>query len=152
MWCTVWKGTAQDCIDHMQRIHKVPMSVKAANLARFFPPWTVTREQWADMMMPSISGVAIDTLFFSRVGSPLCHRYRIISQTGSHAAFRGTYLSRLRVFLEESDSAVVRRLHHQLARELAARIALPTEHSGECAIPICSQSPDCPTGRDGLID
>ena len=19
MWCTVWKGTAQDCIDHMQR-------------------------------------------------------------------------------------------------------------------------------------
>ena len=44
MWCTVWKGTAQDCIDHMRRIHKVPMSVKVANLARFFPPWTVTRE------------------------------------------------------------------------------------------------------------
>ena len=74
-------------------------------------------------MMPSISGVAIDTLLFSRVGSPLCHRYRIISRTGSNAAFRGTYLRRLRVFLEESDSAVVRRLHHQLARELAARIA-----------------------------
>ena len=127
MWCTVWKGTAQDCIDHMRRIHKVPLSVKAANLARFFPPWTVTREQWADMMMPSISGVAIDTLLFSHIGSPLCHRYRIISQTGSHTAFRGTYLCRLRVFLEESDSAVVRRLHHQLAQELAARIALPTD-------------------------
>ena len=55
MWCTVWKGTAQDCIDHMRRIHKVSLSVKAANLARLFPPWTVTREQWADMMMPSIS-------------------------------------------------------------------------------------------------
>ena len=126
MWCTVWKGTAQDCIDHMRRIHKVPLSVKAANLARFFPPWTVTREQRADMMMPSISGVAIDTLLFSRVGSLLCHSYRIISRTGSHAAFRGTYLRRLRAFLEESDSAVVRRLHHQLARELAARIAPPT--------------------------
>ena len=60
MWCTVWNRTAQDCIDHMQRIHKVPLSVKVANLARLFPPWTVTREQWADMMMPSISGVAID--------------------------------------------------------------------------------------------
>ena len=96
-------------------------------MARFFPPWTVTREQWADMMMPSISGVAIDTLLSSRIGSPLCHRYWIISQTGSHAAFRGTYLCRLCFFLEESDFAVVRRLHHQLAQELAARIALPTD-------------------------
>ena len=33
----------------------------------------------------------------------------------------------MRVFLEESDSAVVRRLHHQLAWELVARIALPTD-------------------------
>ena len=127
MWCTVWKGTAQDCIDYMRWVHKVPMSVKAANLARFFPPWTVTREQWADMMMPSICGVAIDTFLFSRVGSPLYHHYRIINRTGSHAAFRGTYLRRMHVFLEESDSAVVRRLHHQLALELAARIALPTD-------------------------
>ena len=23
MWCTVWKGTAQDCIDHMWRIQMV---------------------------------------------------------------------------------------------------------------------------------
>ena len=50
-WCTVWKGTAQDCIDHMRRVHKVPLSVKVANLARFFLPWTVTSEQWTDMMM-----------------------------------------------------------------------------------------------------
>ena len=120
MWCTVWKRTAQDCMDHMRRIHKVPLSVKATNLARLFPAWTVTREQCADMMMPSISGVVIDTLLFSRIGSPLCHRYRIISRTGSHVAFRGTYLRRLRGFLEESDSPVVRRLHHQLTQELAA--------------------------------
>ena len=61
---TVWKGTAQDCIYHMRRTHNVPLSVKAANLARLFPPWTVTREQWAAMNMPSISGMAIDTLLF----------------------------------------------------------------------------------------
>ena len=129
MWCKVWKkkGTAQDCIDHMRRTHKVPLSVKAANLAKFFPPWTVTREQWADMMIPSISGVLIDTLLFSRIGSPLCHRYRIISQTGSHVAFRGRYIHRLRAFLEESDSTVVRRLHRQLAQELARRISLPPD-------------------------
>ena len=46
MWCTAWKGTA---------------------------PSTVTRDQWADMLMPSISRVAIDTQLFSRIGSPLCH-------------------------------------------------------------------------------
>ena len=127
MWCKVWKGTAQDCIDHMRRVHTVPLSVKVANLARYFPPWTVTRAQWADMMMPSISGVAIDTLLFSRIGTPLCHCYRIISQTESHAAFLGTYIHRLHVFLEESDSTVVHRLHCQLTQELAARIALPTD-------------------------
>ena len=122
----VWKGTAQDCIDHMRQTHHVPLSVKASNLARLFPPWTVTREQWADLIMPSISGVAIDTLLFSRIGSPLCHRYRIISRTGSHAAFRGTYMHRLRAFLEESDSAVSRQLHRQLAQELVAWILLPS--------------------------
>ena len=110
MWCTVWKGTAQDCIDHMRCIHKVPLSVKAANLAKYFPAWTVTRDQWSKMLMPCVSGVAIDTLLFSRVGSPLCHRYRLISRTGSHAAFRGMYLRRLRSFIEESDSPAPRRL------------------------------------------
>ena len=107
----------------MRRTHNVPLSVKAANLARLFPPWTVTREQWSAMSMPSISGVAIDTLLLSRVGSPLFHRYRIISRSGSHAAFRGTCMRRLHAFLEESDSAGMRRLHRQLVQELAARIS-----------------------------
>ena len=31
-WCTVWKGTAQDCVDHMRRAHDIPPLVKAANL------------------------------------------------------------------------------------------------------------------------
>ena len=124
MWCTVWKGTAQDCIDHMRRTHDVPLTVKADNLARYFLPWTVTREQWSAMTMPSISGVAIDTLLFSRVGSPLFHHYRISSRTGTHAAFRGMYMCRLHAFLEESDSAAVRRQHRQYANELASRISL----------------------------
>ena len=116
------------------------LSVKVANLARFFPAWTVTREQWADMMMPSISRVAIDTLLFSRIGSPLCHRYRLISRTGSHAAFRGTYLRRLCAFLEESDSAMVRRLHHRLAQELATRVAPPADSPASVQP---RRTPDC---------
>ena len=67
-WCTVWKGTAQDCIYHMRRMHKVPLSVMVANLAKYFPAWTVSRDQWSKMLMPCVSGVAIDTLLVSRVG------------------------------------------------------------------------------------
>ena len=36
-WCTAWRGTQQDCIDHMRRAHTVPAMVKASNLARWFP-------------------------------------------------------------------------------------------------------------------
>ena len=36
-WCPVWKGTSQDCVDHMRRAHNTPISVKAGNLARWFP-------------------------------------------------------------------------------------------------------------------
>ena len=47
--------------------------------ARYFPPWTVMRSQWSEMTKLAISGVAIDTLLFSRIGVRLFHRYRIIS-------------------------------------------------------------------------
>ena len=88
-WRTVWKGTAQDCVDHMRRTHDAPLVVKAANLARYFPPWTVTREQWSEMTQPFISGVVIDTLLFSRIGSPLFHHYRIINRTDNSCGFLG---------------------------------------------------------------
>ena len=128
MWCTVWKGTAQDCIDHIRCTHRLPISVKAANLAKYFPACTVTRAQWSKMLMPCVSGVAIDTLLFSRVSSPLCHRYRLISRTGSHAAFRGTYLKRLLLFIEESDDAVRRRLHRQPTQGRSATVVKSTDN------------------------
>ena len=94
-WCTVWKGMVQDCVAHMRLAHDIPPVVKAANLARWFPPWTVTREQWTSMTRPAISGVAVDTLFFSRIGVPLFHRYRVVNRLGTHGAFRGSYMRRL---------------------------------------------------------
>ena len=69
-WCTVWKGTAQDCVDHLRKTNAISQTVKSANLARYFPPWTVTRRQWSEMTWPAISGVGIDTLLFSRIGVP----------------------------------------------------------------------------------
>ena len=134
MWCTVWKGTAQDCIDNMRRTHRLPLSVKAANLAKYFPAWTVTRDQWSKMLMPCVSGVAIDTLLFSRVGSPLCHRCRLISHTGSHAAYRGTYLKRLWLFTEEADDAVRRRLHRQPTQSRSDMVVESTDKPASGAL------------------
>ena len=43
-WCTVWKGTPQDCLDHLRGAHNVPWEVKSACLEKFLPPWTVSRK------------------------------------------------------------------------------------------------------------
>ena len=50
--------------------------------------------------------VAADTLLFSRIGVPLLHRYRVFSHAGTHVAFCGTYMARIRAFIEESDVAI----------------------------------------------
>ena len=97
-WCTVWKGTAQDCIDHMRRVHDIPPLVKAANLACWFPPWTVSREQLSSMSRPAVSGIAVDTLLFSRIGVLLFHHYRVVNRAGTHGALRGAYMRWMMLF------------------------------------------------------
>ena len=47
-WCIQWKGTPQDCVDHLHLAHVGPATVKAANLGKWLPPWTVSRETWRD--------------------------------------------------------------------------------------------------------
>ena len=42
-WCTVWKGTPQDLMDHIRRAHNVPGEIKSASLEKYLPLWTVTR-------------------------------------------------------------------------------------------------------------
>ena len=74
----------------MRRAHDIPLLV-AANLARWFPPWTVSGEQWSSMSHPAVSGIAVDTLLFSRIGVPLFHRYRVVNRAGIDGAFRGSY-------------------------------------------------------------
>ena len=55
-WCTVWKGTPQDCINHLRLAHAVPAAVKkTGNLGRWFPPWTVRRQTCTDALEPSNS-------------------------------------------------------------------------------------------------
>ena len=107
----------------MRRAHDIPPVVKAANLALWFPPWTVTREQWTSMTRPAISGIVVDTLLFSRSGVPLIHCYRVVNRSGTHEAFRGLYMRRLHAFLDESDAASLRRRHRRCAQDLAAQMS-----------------------------
>ena len=140
-WCTVWKGTAQDCVDHIRRAHDIPPLVKAANLASWFPPWTVTREQWSSMSQPAVSGIAVDTLLFSRIGVPLFHRYRVFNRSGTHGAFRGAYMRQIHVFLEESDAASLRRRHRQCVWDIAARMSRTSLRDTEDRTPDVSSRP-----------
>ena len=61
-WCTIWKGTPQDCMDHLRLAHAVPASVKTANLGKWFLPWTVKRQTWSDALNPRISNISTDVL------------------------------------------------------------------------------------------
>ena len=100
--CTVWKGTSQDCIDHMRKAHDTPHLVKVANLARWFPPWTVSREQWSSLTRSAVSGIAVDICCSAALG---CHCFTgigfSIGTHGTHAAFRGTYMQLTDAYFSE---------------------------------------------------
>ena len=92
-WCTVWKDTPQDCMDHVQGEHDVPSDIKSASLEKFFPPWTVWR------LKPCHLGVSTDVLLFSDITLTLVHYYRVFKRGLLHIAFRKDYLKCLRVFV-----------------------------------------------------
>ena len=106
-WCTQWKGTPQDCIDHIQKKHSVPDSIEAANLGRRFPHWTVTRAAWHRALKPQVSGVSTDVVMvvlFSEHGSSLVHHYRVFGRSAAHASLRGTFMTKLRVSTVRADA------------------------------------------------
>ena len=65
-WCTVWRGTAQDCMD-----------VNSTSLDRFCPPWTGRRQIWADALRLCHSGISTDVLLFSEIYLFLVYYYRV---------------------------------------------------------------------------
>ena len=83
----------------------------------------MSREQWALIMRSSVSGVAVDALLFNQIGVPLFHRYGVFSQPGTHVAFCGMNMTRIRTFLEESDAASLRARHRRRARAIASRMS-----------------------------
>ena len=98
-WCTVWKGTPQDCMDHLCGSHNVPWEVKSASLEKFLPPWTVSRKVWSEVLSAQHSGISTDVLLFSGIHLSLVHHYRVHKHGLPHIAFRKNYLSQLRALL-----------------------------------------------------
>ena len=98
-WCTVWKDTPQDCMDHIWVAHDVPWDIKSACLEKCVPPWTVQRQTWTDALKPCHSGVSTDVLLFSEINLSLAHHYRVFKRGLPHLAFRRDYLACLRVLV-----------------------------------------------------
>ena len=72
-WCTVWKGTHQDCMDHLRGSHNVPWEVKSASLEKCIPPWTVSKNVWSEALSAQHSGISTDVLLFSDIHLSLVH-------------------------------------------------------------------------------
>ena len=47
-WCTIWRGTPQDLMDHIRDAHNVPGEIRKVSLEMLFPPWTVTRQVYVE--------------------------------------------------------------------------------------------------------
>ena len=103
-WCTVWKGTPQQSMDHVLGAHNVPSDIKSTSLDIFFPPWTVQRQIWADALKPCHSGVSTDVLLFSETQLALVYHYQVFRRGLPHHAFCRDYLSRLRVFISQASA------------------------------------------------
>ena len=98
-WCTTWKGSPQDCLEHVRSGHDAPWVSKTASIERYAPPWTVRRELWMDSLRIEHSGISTDMLLFSEVGMPLTQHYHVYKGGLPHAVFRTDYMDHLRSLL-----------------------------------------------------
>ena len=98
-WCTTWKGSPQDCLEHLRSGHDAPWISKTASIENYAPPWTVRRELWTDSLRVEHSGISTDMLLFSEVGMSLTQHYRVYKGGLPHAVFRTDYMYQLRSLL-----------------------------------------------------
>ena len=102
-WCTTWKGSPQDCLEHVRSGHDAPWVLKTASIEKYAPQWTVRRQVWTDSLRVDSSGISTDMLLFSEVGMPLTQHYRVYKGGLPHAVFRTDYLSRIRSLLPSPE-------------------------------------------------
>ena len=104
-WCTTWKGSPQDCLEHLRNGHDAPWISKTASIEKYAPPWTVRRKLWTDSLRVEHSGISTDILLFSEVELSLTQHYRVYRGGLPHAGFRTDYIERLRSLLRSSGQS-----------------------------------------------
>ena len=104
-WCTTWKGSPQDCLEHLRSGHDAPWISKTASIENYAPPWTVRRELWTDSLRVEHSGISTDMMLFSEIGLSLTQHYRVYKGGLPHAVFRTDYINRLRSLLRSSGQS-----------------------------------------------
>ena len=88
-WCTAWKGSVRDCLGHLNDKHGRSTFFALNNVAKFFPPWTVTRDVWQTALRPDVSGIVVDMHLFHEARCRLVHRYRVYKDPFPNPALRG---------------------------------------------------------------
>ena len=103
------------------------------NVAKFFLPWTVTRDVWLAALRPDVSGVAVDALLFHEAGRQLVHRYWVYKDPFPHPALRDSVIPHLL-------SCMVRAM--AIARLTHLRISIPSSGAPPGQVP-----PECFPGK-----
>ena len=134
-WCSVWKGTAQDCMDHLGVQHHTYSSVGLKMLGKYVPPWTVTHEAWRAVLRPGVSGIATDGMLFHQHGGQLVDRYRLYKDPLPHVFMQGTAMRKLTRFANQAK-AVARLTSLNLSIPLpgADNIQVRPDHSAPVSI------------------
>ena len=85
------KGSGRACLEHLGEKHGGSTLVATTNVAKFFPPWTVTRDVWLTALRPDVSGVAWMLCFSMKPDAVWCI---VIASTRTRALIRrfGTVL------------------------------------------------------------
>ena len=130
-WCSVWKGTAQDCIDHLR--HHAVFSVELGTLGKYFPPWKVTCATWIVVLRPGVSCIAMDVMLFHQHGARLVHRYRVYADPLPHESLRGSFMLRLTRFTIQASAA---------ARSVTTRDRDSRSESFSTLVPLDYHTPD----------
>ena len=89
-WCTTWKGSPQDCLEHLRNGHDVPWISKTESIEKYAPPWTVRRQLWTDSLRVEHSGISTDILLFSELGLSLTQHYQVYRGGLPHAETTGS--------------------------------------------------------------
>ena len=100
-WCTMWKGSPQDCLEHVRSGHDAPWVSKTASIEKYAPPWTVRRQLWTDSLRIEHLKISTNILLFNEVGMPLTQHYRVYKGGLPHT----DYLSRIRSLLPSPEGA-----------------------------------------------